>query len=40
VVASIGLSGGVINQDEYSIALLMVLVTTIIGSITYRRSVK
>ena len=40
VVASIGLSGGVINQSEYSIALLMVLVTTIIGSITYRRSVK
>ena len=40
VVASIGLSGGVINQGEYSIALLMVLVTTIIGSITYRRSVK
>jgi Kef-type K+ transport system membrane component KefB len=40
VVASIGLSGGVINQDEYSIALLMVLVTTIIGSITYRRSIR
>ncbi|MFP3303593.1 MAG: cation:proton antiporter [Caldivirga sp.] len=40
VVASIGLSDGVINQGEYSIALLMVLVTTIIGSITYRRSVK
>ncbi|MFP3074431.1 MAG: cation:proton antiporter [Caldivirga sp.] len=40
VVASIGLSGGVINQSEYSIALLMVLVTTIIGSITYRRSIR
>jgi Kef-type K+ transport system membrane component KefB len=40
VVASIGLSGGVINQGEYSIALLMVLVTTIIGSITYRRSIR
>ena len=40
VIASIGLSTNVLNSSEYGLILVMVLLTTIIGSILYRRSIK
>lgn len=38
-IASIGLSNSMINQDEYGEILLMVLLTTIIGIVTYKKSI-
>ncbi len=37
VIASIGLSSGLINMDEFGIIILMVLITTIVGAVVYRR---
>ncbi|ABW02237.1 cation:proton antiporter [Caldivirga maquilingensis] len=40
VIASIGLSSSLLNPSEYGLILIMVLATTIIGSILYRRSIR
>ncbi|BDR92391.1 cation:proton antiporter [Vulcanisaeta souniana] len=37
VIASIGLSSGLINMGEFGIIILMVLITTIVGAVVYRR---
>ncbi|MGC9226826.1 cation:proton antiporter [Caldivirga sp.] len=38
VIASIGLSSGILDLSDYGLILIMVLATTIIGSLLYRRS--
>ncbi|MGC8607195.1 MAG: cation:proton antiporter [Vulcanisaeta sp.] len=37
VVASIGLSSGLITMGDFGVIILMVLITTIIGAVVYRR---
>lgn len=37
VVASIGLSSGFITMSDFGVIILMVLITTIIGAVAYRR---
>ncbi|WP_367834471.1 hypothetical protein [Vulcanisaeta sp. JCM 16159] len=37
VIASIGLSSGLITMGDFGIIILMVLITTVIGAVVYRR---